>query len=289
MFTLQRILLPVDFSERSAGAARYAKALACRFQSALHVVHVVDFRSYGMLGMELDEAAIDKLAPGAKSVAQYELDAFSTDDLKHLKIRRALLFGDPGRQIVKYAHEHDMSLIVLPTHGYGPFRRFILGSVTAKVLHDAECPVWTGAHMQDPVMEPVAFHKIVCAIDLENHSINPLSWAWEMGQALGGSVTIVHAIPALGSERPEYLEGKWSEYLIQQTMARIQELQDEAGTTAAVCIRPGEIAPAVAAAAKDLQANIVVIGRGLASAIAGRLRTYSYAIIRESPCPVVSI
>jgi nucleotide-binding universal stress UspA family protein len=178
---------------------------------------------------------------------------------------------------------------VLPTHGYGPFRRFILGSVTAKVLHDAECPVWTGVHMQDPLTEAVGFHKIICAIDLENHSVKPLSWAWEMGQELGSKVTIVHAIPALGSERPEYLEGKWSEYLIQQTMARIQELQDEAGTNAAVCIRAGKIAQAVAAAANDLRASIMVIGRGMATAFAGRLRTYSYAIIRESPCPVVSV
>ncbi len=37
----------------------------------------------------------------------------------------------------------------MPTHGYGPFRRFILGSVTAKVLHDADCPVWTGVHLEE--------------------------------------------------------------------------------------------------------------------------------------------
>ena len=37
----------------------------------------------------------------------------------------------------------------MPTHGYGPFRRFILGSNTAKVLHDADCPVWTGVHVEE--------------------------------------------------------------------------------------------------------------------------------------------
>jgi len=37
---------------------------------------------------------------------------------------------------------------MMPTHGLGGFRRFLLGSVTAKVLHDADCPVWTGVHLE---------------------------------------------------------------------------------------------------------------------------------------------
>jgi hypothetical protein len=73
-----------------------------------------------------------------------------------MEAKRVVLEGDPARQIVDYAHEEKVDLIVMPTHGYGPFRQFILGSITAKVLHDADCPVWTGVHLEEApqVTEP---------------------------------------------------------------------------------------------------------------------------------------
>jgi hypothetical protein len=52
------------------------------------------------------------------------------------------------KRIVEFAHNNNITLIAMPTHGYGLFRRFLLGSVTAKVLHDADCPIWTGVHME---------------------------------------------------------------------------------------------------------------------------------------------
>ena len=61
----------------------------------------------------------------------------------------------------------QMDLIVMPTHGYGPFRRFILGSVTAKVLHDADCPVMTGVHLEEaPPIDTIAFRHVLVAVDL---------------------------------------------------------------------------------------------------------------------------
>src|SRR5688500_15081003 len=156
MFRLPKILLPIDFSGRSIGAAQQAKALACRFRSELHMVHVVDLRVYGLYGMGNDEAAATEWVPGCQDAAQHEMDGFLPDDLGNLNIKRVLLYGDPAREIIKYAGAEKVDLIILPTHGYGPFRRFLLGSVTAKVLHDAQCPVWTGVHMEEhPKVESV--------------------------------------------------------------------------------------------------------------------------------------
>src|SRR5688572_23815931 len=146
MFALPKILLPVDFSGRSIGAAREAKALACRFHSELHLVYVVDLRVYGMYGMG-SEAAAFQWVPSCQEAARLEMEGFLADQLQNLNVKRVLLSGDPAREIVKYAESEKPDLIVLPTHGHGPFRRFLLGSVTAKVLHDVHCPVWTGVHM----------------------------------------------------------------------------------------------------------------------------------------------
>src|SRR5207245_2957797 len=54
--------------------------------------------------------------------------------------------GDPAAEITHYAEKNQVDLIMMPTHGYGRFRNMLLGSVTAKVLHDAHCPIWTAAH-----------------------------------------------------------------------------------------------------------------------------------------------
>ena len=85
----------------------------------------------------------------------------------------------------------------MPTHGYGPFRRFLLGSVTAKVLHDAICPVWTGPHMESaPDYSTVRFQNIVCVIDLGLHSREVLCWAGGFAREFGARLSIVHAIPS---------------------------------------------------------------------------------------------
>ena len=81
------------------------------------------------------------------AIARREIEGFLADELSGLNVRRLVLEGDPARQIVEFAHREHTDIIAMPTHGYGPFRRFILGSNTAKVLHDADCAVWTGVHL----------------------------------------------------------------------------------------------------------------------------------------------
>jgi nucleotide-binding universal stress UspA family protein len=76
-----------------------------------------------------------------KAERRRDLDLFLTEELRGSRVKRILIEGDPARTIVEYAHSENSGLIVMPTHGYGPFRRLLLGSVTSKVLHDADCPV----------------------------------------------------------------------------------------------------------------------------------------------------
>src|SRR4051794_38902482 len=199
--TLTNILLPVDFSERSIDAAQYAKALACRFHATLHIVHVVDMRLYGVAGLGDDPSAASAFASGAESFGRRELDAFMLSDLRNLNVQRTLLYGDPGRQIVRQAHARHADLIVMPTHGYGKFREFLLGSVTAKVLHDAECPVWTGVHRQGgPDMASVSFGKTLCAFNPWEGNTGALKWAWDFSREAGSAVKIVNAMaPVYGA------------------------------------------------------------------------------------------
>jgi hypothetical protein len=104
----------------------------------------------------------------ARKESQRLLDEAYADEFRNMPVRRLLLEGDVARQIADLARDEQMDLIVMPTHGYGGFRRFLLGSVTAKLLHDADCPVLTGVHLQEaPPLEPVFFRNILCAVDFD--------------------------------------------------------------------------------------------------------------------------
>jgi nucleotide-binding universal stress UspA family protein len=285
---MSKILVPVDFSEQSAGAARYALALAEHFRAELSLLYV--------RGPELEPWAMDvglstpvwRRQP--LELAQKRLDGFLAEPGGGAGVRRVVMEGDPAQTIVSYAHDLGAALIVMPTHGYGPFRRFLLGSVTAKVLHDAECPVWTGVHLeQAPPIETVRGGNVVCGVDLGPHSRCVVEWAARVVEDLGAGFVVVHAIPALEAEAGEHFDSQWRVRVENQAVERVEDMLRESGVRAEVLVSCGDAPRVVRCAALRYRATLLVIGRGSAAGIFGRLRTNAYAILRESPCPVVSV
>lgn len=260
MTTFKKILFPVDFSERSIGAARYVEAVAGWFEAEIMLLHVIDTGSYWY-------------PEEAQPYLKHQLEHFLEYELRYFNTQRVCVTGDPGAKIAEVAKSWPADLVMMPTRGLGTFRRFLLGSATAKVLHDTSCPVWTGVHTEEaPRLEEIGCAKVLCAIDLGERSAQVLEWAAFMAQEHQAALGIVHAIPA--------------EAMAAVTPAaetRIRELQTAAGTNAAVLFAPGDPAQAVACAAKEFGADLLVIGRH------NGLRQRGYAILRESHCPVISV
>ena len=91
---------------------------------------------------------------------------------------------------------------MMPTHGYGRFRAALLGSVTAKVIHDTLCPVWTSAHIEKLHSPPYPCRLIMCAVDDGEESIKTIRRAGRLAEDLECSLVIVHATPP-GEEKSE--------------------------------------------------------------------------------------
>jgi nucleotide-binding universal stress UspA family protein len=264
------ILLPVDFSERAAPAARYAQHLAAQFDSNLILLHVLAPFQYELGAGDLTGYMVTDLFEHRARQAAQELDAFLADELPGPCVERLVLEGDPARAIVETAHERA-ALVLMPTHGYGPFRRFILGSVTAKVLHDADCPVWTGVHLEEAPAAPLPPRRILCAVDLGPQSAKTLCWASSLARRFDAGLTLLHvALGPPGAARDE-----------------LDRLRSDAHANAAVRIETGDPPSAICVVAAA--ADLLVIGRGSAAGVFGRLRANAYSIIRQSPCPVVSV
>jgi nucleotide-binding universal stress UspA family protein len=286
--SLSHILVPVDFSERATGAARCAKVLADHFHSSVTLLHVIPPSQYDVAPVDAGGAILPDLYRARSEQASRELSAFLAAELAGPQVKRTLLEGDPSTRIVEFAHGNGVDLIAMPTHGYGPFRRFILGSNTAKVLHDADCPVWTGVHMPDApagVREP---RRILCAVDLGPQSAKTLEWAAWLQREFGAELTLMHATTSSPENSPAG-EAYWRTQVREAVAEELEGLAGAAKAEAKLAIESGEPAAAICAAAARIEADVLVIGRGSAAGVFGRLRTSAYAIIRQAPCPVVSV
>jgi nucleotide-binding universal stress UspA family protein len=248
-----------------------ARALVDRFSGELTLLHVEPLQEEIPVAISAKER-IEKFARRLQEFAR-------RPDFDGLNVRTVVLQGDPAHGIVKYAHEQHTDLIVMPTRGYGPLRRFLLGSVTVKVLQDAGCPVWADAHMEELLRaNPGQFRNIVCAVDLSDQNQPTLHWASQFAEETGAHLRVVQAIPSVTVGGPEFLDTNWPETLEEQAKDDVDSLQAREGTHAEVEIVSGEVALAVGSAASEAHADLLVIGR-----------THAYPIIRHAPCPVVSV
>jgi nucleotide-binding universal stress UspA family protein len=287
MFAINKILIPIDFSTRSDDAADAATAVAEYFHSQITVLHVLTPRFEAPLAPAGQRTVIHGFA---REDAEENMEEFRRNAWRDLKVQRVLLEGDPARTIVEYADSEHIDLIMMPTHGYGPFRRLLLGSVTAKVLHDAKCPVWTGVHSQEkPQHIPARPRRIAAAVDLGPHSNEVLSWASRLSWAFEAPLSVVHVAPLDPRLEDYYVSPEWRADVIRAARTKLTELLQNDGISGEIHIEVGSIPDAVAERTQDLQADLLVIGRSGHDGATGRLPTNAYAIIRKAPCAVLGV
>ncbi len=145
MITLQRILVPTDFSEPSGNALRYAKAFSEQFKARLHVLHVIEESAFAYTWTTPEGSLVMPDVRGEiETSARRQLEAvLSPEEQGKYHACLATVIGSPFLEIVRYAKNENIDLIVLGTHGRGPIAHMLMGSVAEKVVRKAPCPVLT--------------------------------------------------------------------------------------------------------------------------------------------------
>jgi nucleotide-binding universal stress UspA family protein len=288
MTTIQNILFPVDFSLSCIAMAAYVKRSAAIFSAKVTLVHVFDLYSHD--GFQLYVRSLSEVAEEQQRLAQDKLDSFLKSEFPVGECPRIMLSGVAATQITQLARTNGFDLIIMPTHA-GLFRRMLLGSTTAKVLNDADCPVLTTQHAESISPRQLEHREWACAIGLDSDSQRVLRYASQAAEAVHANLTLVHVIPASGPDLPVELdlEERLQSAKREAASRRIEALQSAASSHAPVSIAIGPIRDMLTEAARRLRADVLVIGRSPQSGVLGRSRDLSYAIARDAPCPVLSV
>jgi nucleotide-binding universal stress UspA family protein len=265
----------------------YVKRAAALFRAKVSLIHVFDPASYS--GLELYVRVPAEIEEEHREVAREKLDSFLEADFPLADSPRILASGDAATQIAETARK-GFDLIMMPTHA-GRFRRMLLGSTAAKVLNDADCPVGTSMHAETITPRPLAHREWLCAIGLGEESERVLRFAHRMATDAGVNLRIIHAIQS--ADRAVAVQLDLEEQIQSEERAlardRIDALQKRIGSKAPVRIAVGPVKEALLEAARQSDADALLIGRSAQSGLDGRLRDLTYAMVRDTPMPVISI
>jgi nucleotide-binding universal stress UspA family protein len=292
MLNIKKILLPVDFPNASLRVLHQAATLAHHFHSEIVMLHVVTAQNHAAGvpdGPELARwdlpAAIFREAE--KSEVEKNPDQSLAAELKGLSIRCVLLKGEPVQAILQTARAEKADLIMMPSHGYA-FNQFLLGSVTAKVLYGTECPVWTGAHVEESPTQEFAIRNVLCAVDLGPRSHQAASWAAQIATEFGAHLTLAHVTASVELWGPggNYADPRWKNELVGDAAQHLARLQKSLGIKADVFIGSGDVPKVLSQAVKQTKADLLVTE---CYPYGGNLRIHGYAIICAVPIPVLSV
>ncbi|MCE5194644.1 MAG: universal stress protein [Nitrospiraceae bacterium] len=138
---IKRILFPTDFSEGSDHALPYAIDMARNYNAKLYIVHVI-YDIARAVGWHVTHISIDDLYKDIAENAKKEMERYSNDIPKNLSsVEKIILKGTPYSEIIKFAKENTIDIIVMGTHGRRGIDRVLFGSTAERVVRDAPCPV----------------------------------------------------------------------------------------------------------------------------------------------------
>jgi len=285
MLPFRKILVPIDYSERCLAIAPYVTEMARHFSGEVTLIH-----AYGPEALAYSPLPITdpRLPEEAKRLEEQRLRRFAERMFPGQRVETIAELGEAGSVVEQAVQRHGADLVMLATHGRGPVRRFLLGSVAAKVLHDASAAVWTGSRSVFEGHAPrIPYKSILCAIDDTDEAEAAVQAAAAFARGYQARLWLVHIV-----ETPAALKVDFTPYrraLMDSADARLRELKGRLEIDAPHAAVEADVAEGIRQEAARREADLIVTGRGRAQERFSTMLSRLYSIVRESPCPVLSI
>lgn len=277
---LKNILFATDFSPCSQAAMPYARAIAERYGSTVHLVHVVSPEPM----MEIPLEQVPEL-DADKDVAQDTIKTLlATKPFGKVPLTSTVERGLLWDVLATLIEEKSIDLVVIGTHGRLGLKKLVLGSVAEQVFRLAPCPVLTvGPEAPHEAAAEVTFKTILFATDFYSGSQHALAYAVSLARADNSRLILLHAVSGGKEDADPALAGqKIAEMVSAETM---QELKPE------IVTERGHAAETILAVAKDKGAELIVMGthHAMPSVAAHLPWTTAAKVVAEAHCPVLTL
>ncbi len=145
---IKKVLVPIDFSDYSKSALKYAVNFACHFKSEIILIYVVEPVIYPP-DFSMGQIAIPSVDIDMDKRAKEELISLAKQEIpKDTKVTTLVKSGKPFIEIIETASNEDADIIIIATHGHTGVEHILFGSTAEKVVRKAPCPVLT---LREPI------------------------------------------------------------------------------------------------------------------------------------------
>jgi len=281
MNSLPPVLCPIDFSDSSRGALKYANTLAAHFGASLTVLVVND--------PLLLEASV--IAAGRSNLVEEttrEMQRFFKQTIEN-RAKAAVQFevatGKPAPEILRISRERGSGLIVMASHGLSGFRKLFFGSTTERVLRETTVPtlVTSGSDPGPTEFDDVrkAVRRVLVPVDLTPATAHQVAIARQISNELTVPLLLAHII-----EPVRALSGNPAFQTVEterryRAEAELERLIGDAadGTAPEALIAYGEPAEEIAKVAGDRGVGLIVMGLHSSPLLGPRMGSVTYRVL----------
>ena len=287
------VLCPIDFSESSRGALRYAGAVAAHFGARLTLLAVTD-----PLLQEADqiEGPSHLAEDTARELERFFRQTFAERPPGISDVRLEVTSGKSAPEILRVARDHGCDLIVMSSHGATGFRKLFFGSTTERVLRETTVPVLvTSGHDRGPEkVEDVArlIRRVLAPVDLTAATPHQLDVARGLAEAVHVPLLLLNVVEpvravATAQSRLGRVDAERRHRAERQLEEAIQSMPPSIKPEALVAY--GEPAEEIAKVAADRDAGIIVMGLHSSPVLGPRMGSVTYRVLCLAPVLVLAL
>jgi nucleotide-binding universal stress UspA family protein len=277
-FQVRKILIPTDFSETAMLAVQHGAFMARLFKAELYLLHVLELNEYAY---DIPEPVL-RLAnlKTAQDIVAKKMDEISDNIRKEYGLTPVTMSstGRIATEVVQYADENKVDLIIMGTHGASGFEEYFVGSNAHKVVNRAHCPVIS----VQTHANKLGFADIILPIDNKLHSRQKVDYALEIAKHYSSRIHIVGLLESDDSEDANKFNIK---------LDSVEAVVKKAGLPYTRKVVTGNnLAEAAMNYSKEMNADLIVIMTDQESNLTGIfIGPFAKQIVNHSRIPVMSI
>lgn len=280
------ILLPYDGSEGATAVLDHASEIARWADATLQLLFVADTSRDSVT--VVDGEVVDALVRQGEDILEQATETLDTNGVSY---NTDIVQGDPASTIAEYAERYEYDLIVMPTHGREGISRYLIGSVTEKVVHLSSVPVLT-ARLQPDEQLVFPYEDILVPTDGSHSASRAVDHGLSLAATLDASVHALSVVDdtALGPDVRSLISEQERELTATEAIDSVVSTATERGVTNSTHVEHGDPVETILDYVESNDLDAVVMGAtGRTATERILLGSVAEKVLRSAPIPVITV